>query len=202
MNIVLLAGSPGSPSRVAAVVDYVAHRLHERGAKTSSFDVNAFDSAALLYADTQSQAIRRYLRAVDEADAIVIATPVYQSSFSGVIKLLLDLIPQNGLKHKIALPIASGGSPNHLLILDYALKPVLSALGADSVLNGVYVTSAELSRHEGDYRIGAGIRQRLNDSADELVARIAPYSATAPRAEAAVRQVPYDVAKLIRSATG
>lgn len=202
MNIVLLAGSPGFPSRVAAVVDYVAHRLRERGAKASSFDVNAFDSAALLYADTQSPAIRRYLGAVAEADAIVIATPVYQSSFSGVIKLFLDLIPQNGLKHKIALPIASGGSPNHLLILDYALKPVLSALGADSVLNGVYVTSAELSRHEGDYVIGDGIRQRLDDAADELAARIAPYSDAAPQAESSVRQAPYDVAKLIRSATG
>ncbi|WP_233543919.1 NADPH-dependent FMN reductase [Salinisphaera sp. Q1T1-3] len=196
----LIAGSPGIPSRVATAADHVAWRLQEQGATTATFDVNAFDPAALLYADTESPAIRQYLARVAEADAIVIATPVYQSSFSGVLKLLLDPIPQNGLRNKIALPIASGGSPNHLLVLDYALTPVLSALGADSILNGVYVTSSELSRTETGYRIGEAIRARLDDAATELHTRLVGVANAAT--PASTYRGARDAATLIRRAAG
>ena len=137
MNIVLLAGSPSTPSRVATLIEYVAARLVAHDARTEVFDLNAFEPASLVYANTRAPAVQRYIQAVAAADALVVATPVYQSSFAGALKLLLDLIPQNGLRDKSVLPIAAGGSPHHLLTLDYALKPVLASLGADRVLGGV-----------------------------------------------------------------
>ena len=180
MNIVLLAGSPSSPSRVATLVDHIGARLRDRQAHTAQFDLNAFEPGSLVYANTRAPEIQRYIQAIAAADALVVATPVYQSSFSGAIKLLLDLIPQNGLRHKVVLPIAAGGSPHHLLTLDYALKPVLASLGADSVLGGVYASGPDLVREAGGYRIQPAIRERLDTAADELANRVRPSAPQPP----------------------
>jgi FMN reductase len=83
--------------------------------------------------------------AVAEADAIVIATPVYKASYTGILKAFLDLLPQDGLKDKLVLPLATGGSQSHLLALDYALRPVLQALDARQVFTSIYATSQQLT---------------------------------------------------------
>jgi FMN reductase len=177
MKIVLIAGSPSAPSRVATLIEHVAARLAEHHAGTEVFGLDAFEPASLVYANTRAPAVARYIQAVAAADALVVATPVYQSSFSGALKLLLDLIPQNGLRDKSVLPIAAGGSAHHLLTLDYALKPVLASLGADRVLGGVYASGPDLVRDADRYRIQPGIRERLDAAADELASRLRPSTA-------------------------
>jgi len=67
---------------------------------------------------------------VENADAIVITTPIYKASFSGLLKTFLDLLPQTALRGKSVLPIATGGASAHVLALDYALRPVLMSMGA------------------------------------------------------------------------
>jgi len=70
------------------------------------------------------------------------------------------------------LPLATGGSPAHLLALDYALKPVLSALGARDILDGIYATDQQLpSRPEGGYSAAADIVERLDRSVQRVAAR-------------------------------
>ena len=77
---------------------------------------------------------------------MLISTPVYKASFAGGLKAVLDLLDEKALAGKVVLPIATGGSPAHLLALEYGLKPVLSALGARHILAGVYATDKQVRR--------------------------------------------------------
>ncbi|TDO09916.1 MULTISPECIES: NADPH-dependent FMN reductase [Halomonas] len=170
MSVVLIAGSPGSVSRTSALITFIDGLLQARGIKTEVFNVNDFDGNAVFFADVSAPQIVRYREAIAKADAVILATPVYQASFSGAIKLLLDLVPERGLKGKLVLPLANGGSDNHLLVIDYALKPVLSALGASNVLGGVYVNAKQLTLEEGQaYRVGGDARARIQRALDELL---------------------------------
>ena len=82
----------------------------------------------------------------------------------------LDLLPQTALKGKTVLPLATGGSPHHMLALDYALRPVLQSLGARHILPGVYASDAQIPKDEaGDYQIGGEIAQRLDDATHTLL---------------------------------
>ena len=65
------------------------------------------------------------LAQVANAQLIVVATPVYKAAYSGLLKVFLDLLPQTALAGKTVLPLATGGSPHHMLALDCALRPVL-----------------------------------------------------------------------------
>jgi len=171
-TVLLIAGSPSDPSRSAALLDAVSLRLalHSR-LTVERLNIRELPAEALLLAQWSHPAIVRALAQVAQAQAIVVATPVYKAAYSGVLKVFLDLLPQTALKDKTVLPLATGGSPHHMLALDYALRPVLQSLAARHILPGVYATDSQLPRSlDGVYEPAADISARLDEAVASLLA--------------------------------
>jgi len=167
MTILLISGSPAKPSSSNRLLQYIGERLAVLGHPYHRLHVRDLPATPLLHGQADDPALRRGLDAVAAADAVVIATPVYKASFSGLLKTFLDLLPQDGLAGKIVLPIATGGSQSHLLALDYALRPVLQALEAQQVLASIFATPQQLQWSEEQglvlappiaARVDAGVR--------------------------------------------
>ena len=175
MHVVLLSGSPSARSRTELLLEYARQHLQGHGLEVSLLRVRDFPAEALLHADFASPAVQQLQAAVASADGLVVATPVYKASFTGALKVLLDLLPERALAHKVVLPLASGGSPAHLLAVDYALKPVLAALKAQEMLPGVFAVDKQIAHAEGDLpaRIDDELRERLDESLDQLLAALA-----------------------------
>lgn len=180
-SVLLIAGSPTSPSRSAALLDSVSQRLALRnGFVVERLNIRKLPAEALLLAEWGHPAIVNALEQVARARAIVVATPVYKAAYSGVLKVFLDLLPQTALKGKTVLPLATGGSPHHMLALDYALRPVLQSLSARHILPGVYATDSQLPRSpEGVYQPAADIALRLDEAVATLLAESFRMPATA-----------------------
>ncbi|GIP38973.1 FMN reductase (NADPH) [Paenibacillus sp. J31TS4] len=169
-NIVIISGSPSPTSRLTGVLAIVAEELKEQGAVVQTIDVRELPPEDLVYTKFDSPAIKEANRLIAEADGVVVATPVYKASYTGVLKAFLDLVPQKGLEGKVALSLAIGGSFAHLLVLDYAMKPVLAALGAQHQLQGVYTVDSQVNRlDDGRFDVEEGVAARLRLSAQELV---------------------------------
>jgi FMN reductase len=186
MNVLLLGGSPSAPSTTWRLLQLVGERLAALGHRTVALQVRELPAQALLRADLDDPAIREAATLVRETDAIVIGTPVYKASFSGVLKAFLDLLPQDGLAGKLVLPLATGGSQSHMLALDYALRPVLASLAPRHVLPSIYATSEQLPWHPERglvpaapiaARIDAGVEQLAHELQQALLRK-----ATGPRA--------------------
>jgi len=170
-TVLLIAGSPSAPSRSTALLEAVGTRLALRGVRIERIAVRDLPAAALLAADASHPALQRAAEQLAQARAVVVATPVYKAAYSGVLKAFLDLLPQSALKAKTVLPLASGGSPHHMLALDYALRPVLQSLAARHILAGVYATDAQITlTPEGAYQLQSELAQRLDDSVQTLAA--------------------------------
>ncbi|MBV8035515.1 NADPH-dependent FMN reductase [Roseateles sp.] len=148
MHITSLSASPSERSRSAWLTQFALTRLESRVTRYDDILVRRLPAAALLAADVQDPEIAAAVQAVERADLVVVGTPIFKAAYSGLLKVFLDLLPPDALRDKLVLPLATGGSPAHLLALDYALKPVLSALGARHLLDGVFATDAQLRRHE------------------------------------------------------
>ena len=144
--ITVIHGSPVTPSRSSALADALVRRLLARGHTVEQVAVRTLHPDALVGADAADESVRTAVAKVAQATAVIFATPVYKGAYSGLLKLFIDLLPQDALAGRVALPLATGGVPAHFMALDYALKPVLAALGARSVLAGVFATDAELAR--------------------------------------------------------
>jgi FMN reductase len=183
MSVLLIAGSPSERSRTAALLSAAGQRLAFRGAQVETLRVRDLPPQALLLADFGNSAVIRATAQVAEADIVVVATPVYKAAYSGVLKVFLDVLPQTALKGKTVLPLATGGSPHHMLALDYALRPVLQSLGAKHILPGIYATDAQVVVNpEGGYQVADEIGERLDEAVNTLVAEhLAPTLAHAAR---------------------
>ncbi|WP_298460667.1 NADPH-dependent FMN reductase [uncultured Cellulomonas sp.] len=148
-RILVLTGSPSSRSRTSALALHVADDLALEGHDVEVLHLRGLPAQALLHADTTDPAIAAAVRAVIAADAVVVATPIYKASLSGLLKVFLDLLPQAALGGKVVLPLATGGTVAHLLAIDYGLRPVLSSLGARHVVAGRFVLDTHIDHLTG-----------------------------------------------------
>ena len=170
MSALLIAGSPSERSRSAALLDAVSQRLHSRGALVDRIHIRDLSPQALLLADFGHPTVVAATDQVAKARVLVVATPVYKAAYSGVLKVFLDLLPQTALKGKTVLSLATGGSPHHMLALDYALRPVLQSLGAKHILPGIYATDSQVTLSpEGSYDVHRDVAVRLDDAVNLII---------------------------------
>jgi len=172
-DILLISGSPSTPSRSGALLEYAVERLGAEGLSTELVSVRDYPAEDLILGKYDSPAFDRTKRLVAEAHGLIVATPVYKAAYTGALKALLDILPPQALRGKTVLPIATGGSPAHLLVLDYALKPVLGALGASDILQGVYAIDGQLQLDKEGYQfIDMEIRERFDRELDSLATKV------------------------------
>lgn len=176
-KIVILVGSPMEKTRLNGIVEYVRSKVAEAGIKPSLIAVRDLPAEDLLHARFDSEAIQAANREVEQADAVIVATPVFKASFPGVLKAYIDLLPQKGFQNKVVLPIAIGGTIAHLLSIDFAMKPVLSTMGPRNLLAGVFVQDAQVVwNDDGTADIAEEAASRLDESVRLLLQETALQS--------------------------
>jgi FMN reductase len=170
-SVIVLTGSPSARSRTAALSELIARRLEAAGHAVGTLRVRDLPAEALLGADAAHPEIVEAVTAIESADGLVVASPVYKAAYSGVLKTLLDLLPQRALSGKAVLPVVTGGTPGHLLAIDYALRPVLVSLGAHHVLKGCFVLDQHIALDADEVRLDPAGAVQL-DSAVDLFAAV------------------------------
>ena len=151
-------GSPSSSSKTRAVVD-----LGVELAGGSVLDLASVDANALLFRGSDPS-LERAIAAVEAADRILLATPVYRATYSGLLKLLLDHLPQEGLAGKAVILAATGISPAHFLSVDTGLRVVVASLSGWSVPTAVYAVPADF---DDQNRPGDRLRESRAKAIDE-----------------------------------
>jgi FMN reductase len=107
-----------------------------------------------------SPELQERLDAIAGADALVVATPVYAASYSGLFKMLVDVLPPDALRDSPVLLAATGGTARHSLAIDHALRPLFAHLGALVAPVAVFAASEDWGSveagHLGDRITRAG----------------------------------------------
>lgn len=185
MKIVGILGSPSATSRSGSLLQLAQSHLQGVATNLHTVSVRDLPPDALLHAQFDHPSIRHALDEIESAQIVLVCTPIYKAAYSGLLKAFLDLLPQDGLRDKTVLPLATGGSMAHLLALDYALKPVLSALGARDILDSVYATDTQIAKHPTDgYQPGPEVHERVGRILQKVIER----GEAAQRQEAARRE--------------
>lgn len=180
-TIVFISASRSSVSTTQGLVSHVARRMSGAGHDTQSLVLRDLPAGPLLAGDTSDQRIAAAVTAVGFADAVVVASPVYQSSYSGLLKVFLDLLPQFAFRGKAVLPLLTGGSTAHVLAVDYALRPVLSSLGASHIAQGWFVPSGHIRPYpDGGVLIDHASLIPLTQLITEFLAEVSSRSSNTP----------------------
>ena len=104
---------------------------------------------------------------IETADVLVVASPVYRASFTGLFKHLFDFVDQYALVDTPVILAATGGSERHALIIDHQFRPLFSFFQALTLPLGVFAHDSDFT----DYRISS---PRLRERLEKAVAKALP----------------------------
>ena len=172
MKLVVVSAGLSVPSSTRLLAD----RLAAAVGRTAEVDVQvvelrelAVDIAHHFTNGFPGQALSAALDAVTGADGLVVVTPVFSASYSGLFKSFFDLVEPEALAGKPVLIGATGGTARHSLVLEHALRPLFSYLKAVVVPTGVYAASEDWGAE--------GLDARIERAAGELAALMSGLSA-------------------------
>ncbi len=125
MTTAVLVGNPRAGSRTLAAALEVAVRLRDDTPQV--VDLATLGTSVL---DAEDVGVQALVDQVSSADLLVVASPTYKGSYTGLLKVFLDRVPHRGLEGRVALPVMLGAGPGHALAAEVFLRPVLTELGA------------------------------------------------------------------------
>ncbi len=166
------AGSSSRPSRTRNLVEAITTTAARRiGATSTIYDLNEIHPSlgSTLEPSKAPPDLVELIEAITNADALIVGSPVYKGTYTGLFKHLFDLIEPKALKDKPIVLSATGGSERHALVLDHGLRPLFAFFSADIVATGVYATETDFA----DYRpSSSSLLSRIDRVALELSWRI------------------------------
>ncbi|MCM3791029.1 NADPH-dependent FMN reductase [Domibacillus indicus] len=172
-KVTILSGSPSTISKLNEALKYMMIQLEQSEVQVEFVSICGLPAEDLLHARYESDSIQTVNALLAESDAVIVGTPVYKGSYSGILKTYLDLLPQKGLENKLLLPVAVGGTMAHLLMLEYNLKPLLSVLGGTQIEKGIFIQNTQVIWNEQKQGIiSEEITARLTASIDQFLNKL------------------------------
>lgn len=148
IKMLALVGNPKAGSRTLDVAkemsDQLVKALSDKGlrAHCEFVDLATFGAALL---DWGSQEVADVLKRVTGADLLVVASPTYKATYTGLLKLFLDRVQQNELLGHVAIPVMVAATPLHGLAGETHLRPLLVELGAACPTRSFFVLESQLA---------------------------------------------------------
>ena len=142
------AGSLSTPSKTRALVDLAALRTAARfGASAVTYDLTDLgpELGQARSLDDLSPLPRAIVDGLLSADVLIVGSPVYKGSYTGLFKHLFDLIDPSALLGKPVLLTATGGGDKHALVIEHQLRPLFGFFEAATLATGVYASAADFS---------------------------------------------------------
>ncbi|MFE1462963.1 FMN reductase [Streptomyces nigra] len=186
MKLVVVSAGLSVPSSTRLLAD----RLAAATGRQADVDVEVVELRELAVEIAQNltngfpgRRLAAAIDAVTSADGLIVVTPVFSASYSGLFKSFFDVIDKDALTGMPVLIAATGGTARHSLVLDHALRPLFAHLKAVVVPTGVYAASEDWGAE--------GLDGRIERAAGELATLMRGLSATRRPAPDAFTVLPF-----------
>lgn len=163
LRAVGISGSPSSTSRSRLLVQRALERMDDAGVTTQLIDLGDLPAEALL-GRVQHEDVSRALEQLSEARVLVVGTPIYRATYTGLLKVFFDLLPAGALAGTVTLPIATGGGPAHLLMIDHGIRPLIASLDGLTTASAIYATPGDFDGAEPNATLQLSLRAAVDEA--------------------------------------
>ena len=176
-TVVVLTAGLSQPSSTRLLADQISGAVDaEVSARGEAVDIQTYElreyavdlATMMATAGMPTARLDQLRRAVSAADGLVVVTPVFAASYSGVFKMFFDALDADALNGMPVIIAATAGTPRHSLVLDHALRPLLSHLRAVVMPTGVFAATEDF----GGGVDGRELGNRVARAAAELAAHV------------------------------
>jgi FMN reductase len=153
----LVVGNPKAQSRTLALAEAVATAAADAAGLdgTDRLTVDLAELGPQLF-DWSSTTVKETVLGIRSCALVVVASPTYKASYTGLLKSFLDWFSTTDLLGVTVVPVMTGAGAHHALAVEVHLRPVLVELGATLPTRGLYVTEGELSETDDVLRAWLG----------------------------------------------
>jgi FMN reductase len=149
LRITTIVGNPRVGSRTRLAADAVAGSLaklaQDAGREVEQQVVELAELMGELFAFPSEAADAAVARA-QSSDLLVVASPTYKATYTGLLKAYFDRFGSGSLAGVVAIPLMLGGAPVHALAVDCHLHPLLLEIGASCPTRGLFILESELEQ--------------------------------------------------------
>ncbi|MFF4489600.1 FMN reductase [Streptomyces sp. NPDC001544] len=188
MKLVVVSAGLSVPSSTRLLADRLANATAGRtSAEVRVIELRdlAVEIAHNLTNGFPGRALADALEAVAAADGLIVVSPVFTASYSGLFKSFFDVLDKEALTGKPVLIAATGGTARHSLVLEHAMRPLFAYLRAVVVPTAVYAASEDWGAQ--------GLAERIERAAGELAALMTGLVGSAPaKADRDLEVVPFE----------
>jgi FMN reductase len=179
-RIAVVTAGLSTPSSTRMLGDRLAHaalaELRARGIDTTSdvFELRDFahDLTDNLLTGFAPPALEQMINSVVSADGLIVVTPIFSTSYSGLFKSFIDVLDPQALSGTPVLLGANAGTARHSLAIDYAIRPLFTYLHANPVPTGVFAASSDWGSNADEVApLGARVDRAAREFADAIAAR-------------------------------
>ncbi|MBT0767557.1 NAD(P)H-dependent oxidoreductase [Kineosporia sp. J2-2] len=155
MKIAVVVGNPKPASRTLRVAESLAGVIEKLvpGEQTEYQVIDLAEHSSRLF-EWPEPTLAALNDAVAASDVLVVASPTYKATYTGLLKAFLDRYPSNGLAGVVAVPVMTGAAADHAMATEVNLRPLLVELGATVPSRGLYLVMnriAELDQITADW---------------------------------------------------
>ncbi|WP_171056446.1 NADPH-dependent FMN reductase [Paenibacillus sinopodophylli] len=148
MQITAIVGNPKELSRTFTIAREITSQLavfiEEQGKQLTDqlvIDLAPYAGSIIQWGHPE---VQKLLELVAGSDIVIIATPTYKATYTGLLKLFIDMVPPNAWAGKFAIPVMVGGSPHHSMAVETYLRPLLTETGAIVPVRGLYMMESQM----------------------------------------------------------
>ena len=170
MKLLGISGGPTQSSRTLAAVSKTLEfaKTYDQSVDAEALNLSEY---SIQFCDARDPAkyegdAKLVIDKVINADALIIGTPMYRGTYTGILKNMFDLIPNDAMMGKPVGLIATGGTDHHFLALEHELKPILGFFLAHALPGVVYANNEHYS---GKVLTSEDILEKLNQLATSIV---------------------------------
>jgi FMN reductase len=151
LNVVAVSGGLQCPSRTVVLTQALLNALSDAlPIETHLIELGEIAPrlAGAIHRTQLPADIETQIRRIETADLLVVASPVFRGSYTGLFKHLFDFVHHEALIDVPVLLAATGGSDRHALVIDHQFRPLFSFFQARTLPIGVYASEQDFSGYE------------------------------------------------------
>ncbi len=172
LRIVAFSANIHRPSRSYALSEMIAGRIAARtGGELTHYDI--LDAGpglgAALIRDQLTPEALKVIEAIETCDVLVVTTPVYKGSYTGLFKHLFDFVGVNALTNKPVVLSATGGGQRHALVVEHQLRPLFGFFSALTIPTAVYAEDGSFEHYQ---QTDPGILARIDMAVSQCAALV------------------------------
>jgi FMN reductase len=158
-RVAVVSGSWKSPSKTRVLTDAIIlalQDLHE--IELTQIDLAEVGTQVAALTDTRQadRHLSKLFSGVAEADLLVVGSPIFKGSYTGLFKHFFDLVDPRSLASTPVLLTATGGSLHYALALEHQFRPLFTFFRAHCLPTTVYAV-------EADFAAGVLVDQDVKD---------------------------------------